>query len=463
MSFAAMLAPLTPTQLALPASGGNGGAAAAIGNAAGDAATGNFARALDAAGAAPTAGAGTPADGAGTAAGPRPGAVEPTLRPAVPPGVHEAAAATAADPATAPSPARPGNPAADAAAPPSPRDTMPIPHAPPQATARQAGANRRGQPAAAVAVAKDPPAARSNPLAALDGEGAKGPAAEAPAGATGDDSAPGAAAAGTDAATLLAELRARHPPRNATPVPSASASAPAPAPRDGDTPAAAAPRLTRRTPALPPASSPSPSLARDSLVVLPPRLPSTGAIDAQPLAGGVPGVEIVPPPAPALAGPLQPALLQPGLQAAPAAASVAVAHLPAAPGSAEFTTQLGAQLTTFIRDGVQHARLHLNPAEMGPVTVQIQLDGPSAQVHLAAEHGLTRQALEQSMPLLAGSLREAGLTLSGGGVFEQPRPPREGAPGTPAGSRRGDDIGAEPAAHPAAAAVRRRGVVDLVA
>jgi flagellar hook-length control protein FliK len=150
------------------------------------------------------------------------------------------------------------------------------------------------------------------------------------------------------------------------------------------------------------------------------------------------------------------------LQAAAVATPVAEVHLPAAPGSAEFTAQLGAQLTTFVRDGVQHARLHLNPAEMGPVTVQIQLDGQSAQVHLAAEHGLTRQALEQSMPLLAGSLREAGLTLSGGGVFEQPRQPR-GAPGSPDASHRGDDIGAEPTPHPAAAAARRRGVVDLIA
>ncbi|MDO8419732.1 MAG: flagellar hook-length control protein FliK, partial [Rubrivivax sp.] len=116
----------------------------------------------------------------------------------------------------------------------------------------------------------------------------------------------------------------------------------------------------------------------------------------------------------------------PGLAAAP----VTEARLSAPPGSAEFATQLGSQLTTFVRDGVQHARLHLNPEDMGPVTVQIRIDGQSAQVHMAAEHGLTRLALEQSMPMLAGSLREAGLTLSGGGVFEQPRQTRDqaGAP-----------------------------------
>ena len=185
-------------------------------------------------------------------------------------------------------------------------------------------------------------------------------------------------------------------------------------------------------------------------------------IDAHSLAGAPAAVEATAPP-PAFQGPLPPVPPQATLQSAPAATPVTEAHLPAAPGSAEFSTQLGAQLTTFVRDGVQHARLHLNPAEMGPVSVQIQLDGQSAQVHLAAEHGLTRQALEQSMPLLAGSLREAGLTLSGGGVFEQPRQPRDGAPAAPDGSRRGDDTGAEVAPRPTAAAVHRRGVVDLVA
>ena len=124
----------------------------------------------------------------------------------------------------------------------------------------------------------------------------------------------------------------------------------------------------------------------------------------------------------------------------------------AAPGSADFSSQLGAQLTTFVREGVQHARLHLHPAELGPVTVRIQIDGQAAQVHMAAEHALTRQALEQSMPMLAGSLREAGLTLSGGGVFEQPRQ-RDG----------GDAPGLEAPRRATPAAPARRGVVDLVA
>jgi flagellar hook-length control protein FliK len=139
----------------------------------------------------------------------------------------------------------------------------------------------------------------------------------------------------------------------------------------------------------------------------------------------------------------------------------------ASPGSAAFAPELGATLATFVREGVHHARLELNPAAMGPLTVQIQLDGQAAHVHLAAQNADTRQALEQAMPTLAGSLREAGLTLSGGGVFEQPRQPQPDASsgkGTrgPNDERAGDDERGT-SAQPPHAPPRRRGVVDLIA
>jgi flagellar hook-length control protein FliK len=143
--------------------------------------------------------------------------------------------------------------------------------------------------------------------------------------------------------------------------------------------------------------------------------------------------------------------------------------LAAPPGSADFSSQLGAQLTTFVREGVQHARLHLHPTELGPVTVRIQIDGQAAQVHMAAEHALTRQALEQSMPLLAGNLREAGLTLSGGGVFEQPRhgdggdAPGQRGGGSGSGSTPGGERGPEAPLRTTTGVPARRGVVDLVA
>jgi flagellar hook-length control protein FliK len=161
----------------------------------------------------------------------------------------------------------------------------------------------------------------------------------------------------------------------------------------------------------------------------------------------------------------------PALNAGAAAAAPTDGRIPASPGSPDFAPQLAAHVTTFVRDGVQHARLELNPAEMGPVTVQIQLDGANAQVHMAAENAQTRQALEQAMPALAGSLREAGLTLSGGGVSDQPRQPADPSrQNTPGGSNARGDAAAGATETAAAAGrrddtqtLRRRGVVDLVA
>ena len=160
-----------------------------------------------------------------------------------------------------------------------------------------------------------------------------------------------------------------------------------------------------------------------------------------------------------------------GAAAGSSAAHPAEARLGTTPGQAGFAEQLGAQLSTFVREGVQHARLQLHPLELGPVTVQIHLEGGSAHMRFAAEHAQTRQALEQALPTLAGSLREAGLTLSGGGVFEQHRQPQpdagtgRGDGGDRQGARGGkgssDDSGPLQAA--AGPAQRRRGVVDLVA
>lgn len=95
--------------------------------------------------------------------------------------------------------------------------------------------------------------------------------------------------------------------------------------------------------------------------------------------------------------------------------------------SPDFSQALASQLTTLARGGVHEAELQLNPADMGPIAVQIVIDGAQAQIDFTASHAGTRQALETSLPALAAALNGAGLTLSGGGVFEQRSGGREGA------------------------------------
>jgi hypothetical protein len=118
-----------------------------------------------------------------------------------------------------------------------------------------------------------------------------------------------------------------------------------------------------------------------------------------------------------------------------AAAPVAVAI--ATPVSApDFAQELGLRLSVLAKDGVQTAELHLNPADMGPVSVQIVMDGTQARVDFGADMAATRQAIEAGLPELASALRDAGFTLAGGGV-SQHAGGRSGSndPGTPDGGR----------------------------
>jgi flagellar hook-length control protein FliK len=124
-----------------------------------------------------------------------------------------------------------------------------------------------------------------------------------------------------------------------------------------------------------------------------------------------------------------------------------------------------------VKHGQQEARLHLNPTDMGPIQVRIQIDGNHARVDLLAEQAPTRHVLEQAMPVLAGALRDSGLTLTGGGVFQQPRDPRQpagGRAGAGQGSRsaRGDGTegdSARLAMDPLRSVGPARGVLDLYA
>jgi len=96
-----------------------------------------------------------------------------------------------------------------------------------------------------------------------------------------------------------------------------------------------------------------------------------------------------------------------------------VVHMPTPADAPDFSQVLGAQLSVFAKDGIQQAELHLNPAEMGSISVQIALDGDQARVDFGADSAATRQLIENGLPELAAALRDAGFTLSGGGVHSQ--------------------------------------------
>ena len=139
----------------------------------------------------------------------------------------------------------------------------------------------------------------------------------------------------------------------------------------------------------------------------------------------------------------------------------------------DFSQMLGVQLSVLAKDGIHHAELHLNPADMGPVSVQIEMNGNQAHIDFGADVAATRQAIEAGLPELASALRDAGFTLSGGGVSQHPRGGSEPGAERDGESRRGgrnsrSDAGRDASQDAAAAssALRRNvalGGLDLYA
>jgi flagellar hook-length control protein FliK len=113
------------------------------------------------------------------------------------------------------------------------------------------------------------------------------------------------------------------------------------------------------------------------------------------------------------------ALLDAGASAQPATPATAQATLAMPPQSPAFAPALGQQIEVWMRDGIQHAEVQLNPLELGPIRVRIAVEGAATRVEMHADVASTRDALQQALPQLSDSLGQVGLSLAGGGVSDQ--------------------------------------------
>lgn len=153
---------------------------------------------------------------------------------------------------------------------------------------------------------------------------------------------------------------------------------------------------------------------------------------------------------------------------APLSAESPLRSVPVPLASPEFAQAFGLEISILARDGIQQAELHLNPAEMGPVSVQIALDGEKARIDFGAQAAATRAVIEASLPELAAALRDAGLTLAGGGVSQHAGARddgRRGGRGDPdrSGSRERADVVAAAPGRPLLRSRAGPGGVDLYA
>jgi flagellar hook-length control protein FliK len=113
------------------------------------------------------------------------------------------------------------------------------------------------------------------------------------------------------------------------------------------------------------------------------------------------------------------ASVQAGGAATPVAAAESRVETPFGhPDFADEVVAHVAQHASLSRHGLREVTLHLNPVEMGPVSVRIAIEGSVASVDFAATQAATRQQLEQSLPALAAALGEDGLSLGSSSVGE---------------------------------------------
>jgi flagellar hook-length control protein FliK len=113
-------------------------------------------------------------------------------------------------------------------------------------------------------------------------------------------------------------------------------------------------------------------------------------------------------------------------------------ELPMPPDAPGFAPALGAQLRTWLKDGIEHARLELHPRELGPIDVRIALQDGRASVSLGADLASTREALNAALPQLQAQLADLGLQVATAAVSDSPRA-ESGAPFAADNQARGGD------------------------
>ncbi len=98
------------------------------------------------------------------------------------------------------------------------------------------------------------------------------------------------------------------------------------------------------------------------------------------------------------------------------AAPVHQAALPSHPLDTAFAGDLGAEVHWMVEAGVQQAELHLNPADLGPIRIQLSITAQTADISFAAAHATTREGISQALPSLREMLAGQGLQLGQAGV-----------------------------------------------
>lgn len=88
--------------------------------------------------------------------------------------------------------------------------------------------------------------------------------------------------------------------------------------------------------------------------------------------------------------------------------------------SPQWGQALGHRVVFMANNQIQQAQLTLNPEKLGPVQVKLQMDrDQQMHVTMTAQHGTTREAMENAIPRLKEMLEQAGIDLASVDVSDQ--------------------------------------------
>jgi flagellar hook-length control protein FliK len=85
-------------------------------------------------------------------------------------------------------------------------------------------------------------------------------------------------------------------------------------------------------------------------------------------------------------------------------------HVQAPVDSAEFQQGAADRVSFAVENNWNSAKLQVNPAQLGPIELQIAVQGDRAQVVMSTHSAVTREALESSLPKLKEMLGSQGFT-----------------------------------------------------
>lgn len=87
--------------------------------------------------------------------------------------------------------------------------------------------------------------------------------------------------------------------------------------------------------------------------------------------------------------------------------------------SADWSQAVSQRIAWLVNRGISAAELQLNPRELGPVDVRINVNGEQANIQFTSQHAAVREALESSVGRLREMLESSGLNLVDVGVSDQ--------------------------------------------